>query len=268
MKLYAHRVDGSFNLGDVDPEEKGPFDGKNDPRVQEKLKEYLDELVDLQTRLYAERKRGVLVVLQAMDTGGKDGLLRKVVGPLDSRGVHVADFKAPSTEERAHDFLWRIHAQTPRKGHMVFFNRSHYEDVLIVRVMDLVPKSVWHERYDHIAAFERLLTDEGTCVVKLLLHISKDEQKRRLQERLDDPDKRWKFDPADLAMRARWDDFMAAYQEALRKTSTDDAPWYVIPANRKWFRNYAMSTILRRTLEKLDLKFPDAPPGLDKIVVE
>ena len=193
MKL-AHRVEPGekVRLADIDPDDTGPFSGKSDPKVEKHLTDLQTRLSELQERLYAEQRRGVLVVLQAMDTAGKDGVLRKVVGPLDSRGVDVATFKAPNTEELAHDYLWRCHLRAPRRGDMVFFNRSHYEDVLAVRVLGLQPKSVWRKRFDHINDFERMLTDEGTRVVKIYLHISKDEQKKRLQERLDEPDKRWK----------------------------------------------------------------------------
>jgi PPK2 family polyphosphate:nucleotide phosphotransferase len=270
MALLAHRVDPGkpLKLSDIDPEDKGPFDSKNDPAVAAQLEQDQMRLCELQERLYAEQRHGVLVVLQAMDTAGKDGVLRKVVGPLDSRGVHVVTFKAPNSEELAHDYMWRAHVKTPRRGDMTFFNRSHYEDVLVVRVLDLVPKKIWKNRFDHINNFEKMLTDEGTRVVKIYLHISKEEQKRRLQERLDDPEKHWKFDQADLKMRARWDDFMAAYEDALPKTSTDYAPWYVVPANRKWFRDLAVAQLLVRTLEEMDPHFPTAPDfSPDKIII-
>jgi PPK2 family polyphosphate:nucleotide phosphotransferase len=206
-------------------------------------------------------------VLQAMDTAGKDGALHHVVGPLDSRGVHVVTFKAPNDEELAHDYLWRVHRWTPRRGEMTFFNRSHYEDVLAVRVFDLQPKSVWSRRYDHITAFEKMLGDEGTRVVKFFLHISKDEQKRRLQERLDDPDKRWKFDPSDLKARAKWDDFEAAYEDVLSRTSTEEAPWYVVPANRKWMRDLAVANVLVQVLEDMNPQIPTVNLDPSKIVI-
>jgi PPK2 family polyphosphate:nucleotide phosphotransferase len=253
---YKVKPGSKFSLKDIDPNEKGRFDGKNDPMYEEELLTAIEKLIKLQEKLYAEARQSLLVVLQAMDTAGKDGVLRKVVGPLDSRGVHVATFKAPSSEDLAHDYLWRVHAKTPKRGDMMFFNRSHYEDVLVVRVLDLVPKAVWKRRYDHINAFEKMLSDEGTRVVKFYLHISKDEQKRRLEERLHDPQKHWKFDPADLKMRAKWDDFMAAYDEAIERTSTDEAPWYVIPANRKWIRDLAVAQVLVQTLEAMDPKYP------------
>jgi PPK2 family polyphosphate:nucleotide phosphotransferase len=243
-------------LEDIDPGEKDGFAGRDDPRYQEELAKKLERLVELQEKLYAEQKQSLLVVLQALDTAGKDGVLRKVAGPLDSRGVYVYSFKVPNAEELAHDYLWRVHEKTPRKGDIVFFNRSHYEEVLVVRVLDLVPKERWKRRYDHINAFEKMLSDEGTRIVKLYLHISKKEQKKRLQERLDDPEKHWKFEAADLKMRARWDDFMEAYDEAIAKTSTDYAPWYVVPADHKWARDLAVARVLVEILEEIDPQYP------------
>jgi PPK2 family polyphosphate:nucleotide phosphotransferase len=268
MKL-AHRVapGATVRLADINTDEKGPFSGKDDAKAAKQIEADLGKLVDLQGRLYAEQRRGVLVVLQALDTAGKDGVLRKVVGPLDSRGVQVASFKAPNTEELAHDYLWRVHARTPRKGDMVFFNRSHYEDVLVVRVLGLQPKPVWKKRFDHINDFERMLSDEGTRIVKIFLHISRAEQKQRLEERLADPDKRWKFDLADLKMREKWDDFASAYEEALEKTSTDYAPWWVVPADRKWFRDLCVARILVELLEDMDPKPPTTELDPKKIVI-
>jgi PPK2 family polyphosphate:nucleotide phosphotransferase len=247
------------SLDEVDPDAQGPFSGKDDPRVASELSERLKRLAELQERLYAESQRSLLVVLQAMDTAGKDGVLRHVVGPLDSRGVSVVSFKAPNSEEASHDFLWRVHKKAPRKGQMVFFNRSHYEDVLVPRVQRSVPKSVWSARYDQINAFEELLQDSGTRVLKLFLHISRDEQKLRLEERLQDPEKHWKFDPADLVARAQWDDYMAAYEDALGKCSTERSPWFIVSANRKWYRNLAVAYVLEKTLEDMDPKFPKRP---------
>jgi PPK2 family polyphosphate:nucleotide phosphotransferase len=268
MKL-AHRVapGAKVRLADIDPDEKGPFSGKSDETVEQYLADHQSRLSDLQERLYAEQKHGLLVVLQAMDTAGKDGVLRKVVGPLDSRGVDVASFKAPNAEELAHDYLWRIHAKTPKRGDMVFFNRSHYEDVLVVRVLGLVPKSVWKKRYDHINDFERMLEDEGTRVVKIYLHISKDEQKRRLQERLDDPDKRWKWDAKDLESRERWDDFIEAYEEVMSRTSTDRAPWYIVPANRKWYRDVCVTKLLVDILDEMKPAYPKIAFDAAKVTI-
>jgi PPK2 family polyphosphate:nucleotide phosphotransferase len=268
MKLAQRVAPGErVRLADYDPDDKGPFEGKNDPEVAKRRDKDLERLMALQERLYAERKRSVLVVLQAMDTAGKDGALRHVVGPLDSRGVHVVSFKAPNDEELAHDYLWRVHKVTPRRGEMTFFNRSHYEDVLTVRVFDLVPKLVWSRRYDHINAFEKMLGDEGTRVVKFYLHISKDEQKRRLQERLDDPEKRWKFAPEDLKGRAKWDELEAAYEDVLERTSTNEAPWYIVPANRKWMRDLAVAHVLVNLLEEMDPQIPTTNLDLSKIVI-
>jgi PPK2 family polyphosphate:nucleotide phosphotransferase len=258
---YVKRVEPGkkLSLEHVDADEQGPFSGKDDPRVASELERRLTRLAELQERLYIESQRSVLVVLQAMDTAGKDGVLRQVVGPLDSRGVAVVSFKAPNAEEASHDFLWRVHKHAPRKGEMVFFNRSHYEDVLVPRVMKSVPKAVWSERYALINAFEALLTHSGTRVLKFFLHISREEQKRRLEERLRDPEKHWKFDPADLVARARWDAYMAAYEDVFSHCSTADSPWYVVPANRKWYRNLAIAHVLERTLEEMNPQFPARP---------
>ncbi len=202
-----------------------------------------------------------------MDAGGKDGTIRTVMTGVNPAGVRVASFGVPSEEERAHDFLWRIHRQLPERGQIGVFNRSHYEDVLVVRVHGLVPKAVWRRRYRQIREFERMLTEEGTTVVKLFLHVSKDEQRARLQDRIDSPDERWKFRKGDLDDRALWDDYMAAFRDALRTTSTDDAPWYVVPADRKWARNLAVARILRHHLEQLDPQFPAAEDGIEGLVV-
>ena len=219
------------------------------------------ELVELQQRLHAEGERKLLVVFQAMDTGGKDGAIRKVFSGVNPMGVGVARFERPTPAELAHDFLWRVHPKVPAKGDIVIFNRSHYEDVLVVRVNALVPEPVWRQRFDAIRNFELLLHDEGTTIVKFYLHIDRDEQKRRLQDRLDDPKKHWKFDPHDLEQRKRWDDYMVAYRDAIVETDRKHAPWYVIPANKKWFRDLAVLRILVDTLRRMDPKFP--PPSFD-----
>ena len=265
----GHRVTegDKVSLGDIPTDDKGGFAGRDDPALQSQLGRDLDRLVELQEKLLAEEKRGVLVVLQAMDTAGKDGLLRKVVGPLDSRGVDVQSFKAPSREELAHDYLWRVHQRTPARGHMTFFNRSHYEDVLAVRVLGLQPKEVWEKRYRHMVEFERMLVDSGTQVVKIYLHISRAEQKRRLEERLTDPSKHWKFELGDLDSRAKWDDYMRAYEDAMERTSTDHAPWWIIPADHKWFRDFAVARILVELLEKMDPKYPRATVDPTRIVI-
>ncbi len=236
--------------------------------AREATEELRIELIELQRRLYADGSKALLVVLQAMDTGGKDGLIRKVFSGVNPLGVKVARFERPTPRELAHDYLWRVHANTPGKGEIVIFNRSHYEDVLVVRVNELVPKPVWKRRYEHIRHFERLLADEGTTVVKFYLHIDRDEQAQRLQARLDDPDKNWKFDAHDLEQRKRWDDYMDAYRDAIVETDRPHAPWYVIPANRKWFRDYAVMRILVDTLRRMDPRYPepDFDPSTIRIV--
>ena len=226
-----------------------------------------EQLQELQERLYAESSRSLLVVLQAMDAGGKDGTIRHVFRGLNPLGVRVAAFKAPTEHELAHDFLWRIHAHAPTDGELAVFNRSHYEDVLIVRVRELIAEKEWRGRYEHIRNFEELLTDTGTTVVKLMLHISKDEQRERLQSRVDHAKKRWKFNPADLDERKRWDDYQKAYADALSETSTKSAPWYCIPADHKWYRNWAALRILIETLEEMDPQWPDAVEGVEGTVV-
>src|SRR6476659_1280457 len=225
-------------------------------------------LRDLQDRMWAEAKHSVLVVLQGIDAAGKDGTIAKVMEAFNPQGCPVSSFKVPSTEELAHDYLWRVHKRTPGKGEVGIFNRSHYEDVLVVRVHDLVPKKVWSRRYDQINAFERLLVEEGTTILKFFLYIDRDEQRARLQARLDDPSKRWKFRLGDLEERKRWDDYTVAYEDMLERCSTDDAPWYVIPANRQWFRNLAVADILADTLDDLKPRYPEPEEDLAGVVVE
>jgi PPK2 family polyphosphate:nucleotide phosphotransferase len=229
------------------------------------LTKNLDGLCDLQYRLYAEAKRSLLVVLQGIDAGGKDGTIKHVMSGMNPQGVDVTSFKVPEGAEKRHDYLWRIHQAVPEWGKIGIFNRSHYEDVLVVRVHDLVPKPVWEKRYDQINEFESMLSDSGVRIVKFLLYISKSEQAARFRDRLDDKSKNWKFSPADLKERQYWDDYISAYEDMLRKCSTKAAPWYVIPANHKWFRNLAVSQIMRDTLDSMNLKFPKPAPGLKKI---
>ena len=224
-------------------------------------------MADLQTRLFAAKHDAVLVVLQAMDAGGKDGVIRSLFTGLNPAGVTVSSFGVPSDEEQSHDYLWRVHHRCPPKGVIGIFNRSHYEDVLVVRVKQFVPAARWRKRYGDIVDFERMLTDEGTHVVKLFLNISKEEQRVRLQDRVDNPDERWKFRRGDLDDRALWDDFTSAYTDALAKTSTDTAPWYVVPADRKWVRNLAVAQILRDVLERIDPQFPEPEDDVDGLVV-
>lgn len=241
-----------------------PTEGKlyhyNRDMAEEEFEALRKDLREWQTRLYAEGKQKLLVVLQAMDAGGKDGTIRSVFQGVNPQGVRVHSFKVPSKEELDHDFLWRIHKVVPGKGMMGVFNRSHYEDVLVVRVHNIVPEAVWRPRYEQINQFEKLLYDTGTRILKFYLHISKKEQKERFQARLDDPNKHWKFSLEDVEKRKYWDDYMAAYQEMLEETSTPWAPWHVIPADQKWYRNLAISRILMRTLKEMDSQYP-APEG-------
>jgi PPK2 family polyphosphate:nucleotide phosphotransferase len=265
VERYRVHPGTRVQLDDHDPGEQGELDKAAGEAL---LDEIASELAQLQQLLYAQHSERVLLVLQGMDTSGKDGTIRKVfreVGPL---GVDVANFKAPSEEELAHDYLWRVHAHSPRTGHITVFNRSHYEDVLIVRVHDLVPRDRIEHRYGHLNDFERMLSDEGVTVVKCFLHISRDEQARRLQARVDDPHKRWKFRHGDLDERARWDDYAEAYEIALSRTSTDAAPWYVVPADHKWYRNLVVATLVRDTLVRLDMQWPDSEEDLSRVVIE
>ena len=225
-------------------------------------------LFDLQERLWAEAQRALLVVLQAVDAGGKDGTIRSVFSGVNPQGVRVVSFKVPAGREARQDYLWRVHANCPSYGEIGIFNRSHYEDVVAVRVHELLPEKQWRQRYHHIAEFERLLADEGTRVVKIFLHISKEEQRERLQARIDDPNKNWKFRAGDLEDRARWDGVMAAYEDAITKTSTDWAPWYVVPGDRKWVRDVAVSTLLVETLEDMDPQYPPPEAGLGRFTLE
>lgn len=229
------------------------------------LAKTLQRLDDLQYLLYAERKHALLVVLQAMDAGGKDGTIRHVMSGMNPQGCRVTSFKPPTNEEANHDFLWRIHLAVPEKGDIGIFNRSHYEDVLVVRVHKLVPDVVWSRRYEQINVFESLLAENRVKIVKFFLHISKDEQKKRFQERIDDPDKRWKISPADFKEREYWDDYTRAYEDAIARCNTSEAPWYIIPANKKWFRNFAVSHILVETLERLNMKFPKPTFDVSKL---
>jgi PPK2 family polyphosphate:nucleotide phosphotransferase len=225
------------------------------------------ELAELQERLHATKHAKVLVVLQGRDTSGKDSTTRRVFGECSPLGVRSAPFGAPSTLERSHDFLWRVHQKAPADGEIVIFNRSHYEDVLIARVENLVPQERWEPRFRSIVDFERHLVHEGTVVVKFLLNISRAEQKERLQDRLDIPEKNWKWDPADLDARELWDDYTEAYEEALTRTATDHAPWYIVPADQKWFRDHVVARVLIDTLDALDMSLPPPPPGLNRITI-
>ncbi len=258
MKKLAIAPGKPVKLKTIDPDATPGCKSKE--KAGAELPRLLEELRGLQYKLYAENKRAVLVVLQAMDAAGKDGLVRAVFSGLNPQGCTVMPFKVPSGEEKDHDFLWRIHKAVPPYGEIGVFNRSHYEDVLIVRVHGLAPKAVWEKRYDQIRAFEKLLGDNGVTIVKFFLHISPEEQKERLLERLDNPARNWKFSEADLAERGYWDDYQRAYEDAIGRCGTAEAPWYVIPANRKWYRNWAVANILLATMRDMKLKFP-APLG-------
>ena len=227
----------------------------------ERLARRIDEL---QNALYAEGRRALLVVLQGRDTAGKDGTIRKVFGPLSPLGLTVASFKAPSPIELAHDYLWRVHQAVPVRGTIGVFNRSHYEDVLVVRVHGLAPEAVWRPRYDQIVQFERMLTENGVTILKFFLHISRKEQRERLLARLDDPTKYWKFAAGDLAERERWDAYTEAYREALERTSTPEAPWYLVPADKKYLRDVLVAQVVTARLEQMDPKYPGPPEGLDE----
>jgi PPK2 family polyphosphate:nucleotide phosphotransferase len=266
MDKYRIKPGDKIKLGDWDPDDTGKYKGKKDDANNEILK-LTNDLEALQELLYAEQKSKVLVVLQGMDTSGKDGVIRHVFEGVNPQGVKVAAFKVPTPEEMAHDYLWRIHKHTPGKGEIVIFNRSHYEDVLVVRVHELVDESVWSKRYDQINQFERMLNHERTIILKFFLHISPDEQKGRLQDRLSDPKKQWKFSVGDLKERALWQDYMRAYDDVLEKTSTDWAPWYIVPANHKWYRDLIIGTILVDKLKSLNMKYPQPTEDLSKIVI-
>ena len=253
--------DTHVRLKDFDPGIKGKH-SKN--HALRRIAELCAKMGNLQQKLFAERKRSLLVCLQALDAGGKDGVIKHVVGAMNPEGCDVANFKEPTQEELAHDYLWRVEAQTPKRGEIAIFNRSHYEDVLIVRVHNLVPKKVWSERYEQINAFERLHASNGTRILKFFLHISKEEQLRRFEQRLDDPAKRWKISESDYTERKYWDDYMRAYEDALSKCSTRFAPWFIIPADHKWYRNLAVSHIVLDALEKLNLKYPKPSFDLGK----
>jgi PPK2 family polyphosphate:nucleotide phosphotransferase len=253
------------SLAAIDPDETEHYGKKK--QVAKELERQRRRIQGLQARLYAENKRGLLIVLQAMDTGGKDGTIKHVFSGVNPQGCRVSSFKKPSPEESNHDFLWRYHKSAPARGRIGIFNRSHYEDVLVVRVKDLVPEEVWRERYDQINDFERNLSNDGITVLKFYLHISKDEQKRRLQARLDNPDKRWKFSSADIKERAFWDDYQTAFEDALTNCSTEHAPWYVVPANKKWYRNLVVARTIADTLAVIDPHFPPAEEGLEQVEI-
>ncbi|MFZ0534053.1 MAG: polyphosphate kinase 2 family protein [Anaerolineales bacterium] len=254
-KVNLGKIDAGYHSGYADEESTTAEQNK-----------YSERLTELQALMYAENKHSLLIVLQAMDGGGKDGTIHHVMAAMNPQGCSVVGFKVPTTEELAHDYLWRIHKTTPGKGHITVFNRSHYEDVLVVRVHNLVPKEVWSKRYNEINAFERELTNSGTTIVKFFLHIDMEEQLKRFRDRLDEPDKQWKISDSDYTEREYWEDYQRAYMDVLSKCSFNYAPWYVIPANHKWFRDLAVSQILVETMEGLKMKYPE--PSVDLIAIK
>jgi len=260
MKQYRVLPGSEVNLQTCETSYGGEL-SKTDGKAR--LEKLTKSLRDLQELMYAEHQHKVLVVLQGIDTSGKDGTIRSVFGKVNPQGTRVVNFKVPTTRELDHDYLWRVHAHTPGKGGIVIFNRSHYEDVLVVRVHDLVSKSVWEKRYAHINAFEKLLADEGTIILKFYLHISKREQAARFLARLDRPHKRWKFSPGDLEERQYWDAYQQAFEDMLSLTSTDLAPWYVVPSDRKWYRNLVVASVITERLKSLGMQFPEEVPEID-----
>ncbi len=262
---YRVRPEQPIVLAAIDPNTSEGYKNKKD--AEDELEHQRQRLQNLQERFYAEHQRSLLIVLQAMDTGGKDGTIKHVFGGLNPQGCQVWSFKKPSDEESSHDFLWRYHQRTPQRGMISIFNRSHYEDVLIVRVKQLVPQEVWQERYHVINEFEHMLTLNNIRVIKFFLHISKDEQKRRLESRLKDPNKHWKFSSNDIKERQFWDDYQAAFEDAINNCSTAYAPWYVVPANKKWYRNLVVARTIADTLESMNPQYPPGEVGLENIVV-
>jgi PPK2 family polyphosphate:nucleotide phosphotransferase len=254
------------NLKDCDPDDTGEF--RSEEEAEQALQNYLDELDSLQRLLYAENRRALLVVLQGMDTSGKDGTVRAVMHGLTPLGVTVKAFKAPNEDELAHDFLWRVHNAVPRRGYIGIFNRSHYEDVLVVRVHELVPRRVWKARYEQINDFEKMLVKNDVVILKFFLHISKAEQRKRLEARLSDPTRYWKFSLSDVEERRYWPAYRRAYEDALSRCSTRWAPWHVVPANHKWYRNVLVARVLVETLRGLDMHYPSPTMDLSKVVID
>jgi PPK2 family polyphosphate:nucleotide phosphotransferase len=269
MKFRAHYgVDGKKKvaLRRFRSDEKWAVE---DRREAEKIfRANIGALAELQYRLYAEQKQALLIVLQGIDAAGKDGTIRRVFSTFNPQGCSVTPFKVPTPEERGHDFLWRVHKKAPGSGHITIFNRSHYEDVLVVRVHDLVPRSVWSKRYAQINEFEKMLAANGTTIIKFLLLISKDEQRQRFRKRLDDPTRNWKFSREDVEKRKYWDDYLDAFEDAVNRCARPHAPWYCIPADRKWHRNLVISEIVKETLEEMDPRIPRSREDLSGIVIE
>jgi PPK2 family polyphosphate:nucleotide phosphotransferase len=263
LQRFRVKPGSRVKLKDIDPDFKGSHE--NHKAALDEIKHYEKRLRELQDMLYVARRPSLLICLQAMDTGGKDGTINHVLGAMNPMGCRVAAFKEPTPEELSHDFLWRIHRQAPARGEVVVFNRSHYEDVLVVRVHELAPKSVWSERYDRINDFEKNLVENDTHILKFYLHISKEEQLKRFADRLDDPARQWKISESDYKERKYWGDYTAAYEDALSRCSTKRAPWFVIPANHKWFRNLAVARIIVEHLEELNLKYPKPTVNIKRI---
>ena len=262
-QLFKVKPGTRVKLKDIDPAFKGEH--KNDEDAAEEIAQLQKRLRGLQGLLFAERRHSLLICLQAMDTGGKDGTINRVLGAMNPKGCRVAGFRQPSAEELAHDFLWRAHRAAPALGEVVIFNRSHYEDVLIVRVHNMVPVDVWTKRYDQINMFEKILAEHATSILKFYLHISKEEQMERFRNRLDDPTKQWKISEADYQERRFWDDYVSAYEDALTRCSTEYAPWFIIPANHKWFRDLAVAQIVVQHLEALKMNYPKPTVNIEHI---
>jgi PPK2 family polyphosphate:nucleotide phosphotransferase len=256
------------DLSKIESNDKSLYVGADKSDSPEQFRQLQDMLRDMQKMLYAQNKHRILVVMQAMDTGGKDGCIKHVFSHIDPQGIHVYSFKKPTVEELSYDFLWRVHAKVPRTGQLVIFNRSHYEDIIAVRVKNLFPADVWKRRQQHILDFERMLVDEGTTIIKIFLHISKKEQKTRLESRLANPAKHWKFNPDDLSDRKLWHQFMDAYEDVIAQTSTEHAPWFVVPSDRKWYRNLCVARIMVDALAKLGMELPAIDWDPKSIVIE
>ena len=254
------------SLNDYPPEYTGAYEKKG--QTTRRLKKLQKQLLELQGLLYAESKHALLIILQGIDTCGKDGTIRNVMAGINVQGCDVFNFKVPSADERSRDFLWRAHKVVPSKGQIGIFNRSHYEDVLVVRVHNLVPEQVWSQRYQQINDFEKMLVENGTVILKFFLHISKDEQKERLEDRINDPTKHWKVMESDIRERGYWKDYMQAYEVMLQKCSTDWAPWHIIPANKKWYRNLVITECIVETLKKLDMKYPEPSIDVSQLTIE
>lgn len=266
FERYRIQPGSKVKPSDFDPNDTRGAESKQ--ASEEELPRIVGRLAELQNRLYAEAERSVLVILQALDAGGKDGTIRHIFSGVNPQGCSVTSFKPPSKDELAHDFLWRVHRAAPAKGMIGIFNRSHYEDVLIVRVHNLVPKSVWKKRFDQINHFEELLYENKTTILKFFLLIDREEQKQRLEDRIREPSKHWKVNPDDLVERSHWDEYMEAYEDVLQRCTTEYAPWYVIPANKKWYRNLVISSVVVDAMEKMDIQDPKPPFDVSKLVVE